>query len=368
MAWNLLQNNVYGTLDAGINNAATTMNVTLVAGSKDYPAGISATTPMYLTIADPDNPFTNEIVKVTAATGANVTTMVRGQRGTTAQTWNSGAIVSLNLNYQDITERQDTINPLAGAVGAPSFYFSTDTASGFYRSAANEICATISGTAVATFKAGRVMFAAGTVSVPGINFGDADTGPYHYGTNQLGFAAGGVARFVIGSTTQCFTDFIITRDAAPTLTFTSYNAASAHGRMNFYAGRGTESSPANLSSSDEIGAVWFRAWGTGTTFNAVGKINCLATEAHSSTAEGCKIQFQVTPNGSTTSATALTIDQDKTLTIEGPIDHNGSTIGVFGTAPTTKQTVSGAKGSNAALGSLLTALAAYGLITDSTTA
>jgi hypothetical protein len=43
------------------------------------------------------------------------------------------------------------------------------------------------------------------------------------------------------------------------------------------------------------------------------------------------------------------------------------TRGFFGTAPTTKKTVSGAKGSNAALGSLLTALAAYGLITDTTT-
>jgi hypothetical protein len=43
-------------------------------------------------------------------------------------------------------------------------------------------------------------------------------------------------------------------------------------------------------------------------------------------------------------------------------------IGFFGTTPTAKPTVSGAKGSNAALGSLLAALAAYGLVTDSTSA
>lgn len=44
-------------------------------------------------------------------------------------------------------------------------------------------------------------------------------------------------------------------------------------------------------------------------------------------------------------------------------------IGVFGTtAVAAKPTVSGAKGSNAALGSLLTALVSYGLVTDSTTA
>ena len=44
-------------------------------------------------------------------------------------------------------------------------------------------------------------------------------------------------------------------------------------------------------------------------------------------------------------------------------------LGAFNaTPPTTKPTVTGAKGSNAALASLLTALAAYGLVTDSTSA
>lgn len=42
-------------------------------------------------------------------------------------------------------------------------------------------------------------------------------------------------------------------------------------------------------------------------------------------------------------------------------------IGFQGAAPIAKPTVSGAKGSNAALGSLITALSSYGLITDSTT-
>lgn len=43
-------------------------------------------------------------------------------------------------------------------------------------------------------------------------------------------------------------------------------------------------------------------------------------------------------------------------------------IGFFGGAQATKQTVTGSRGGNAALASLLTALAAYGIITDSTTA
>lgn len=52
----------------------------------------------------------------------------------------------------------------------------------------------------------------------------------------------------------------------------------------------------------------------------------------------------------------------------GGLQHTGATLGFFSQAPTTKPTVTGSRGGNAALASLLTALAALGLITDSTTA
>lgn len=52
--------------------------------------------------------------------------------------------------------------------------------------------------------------------------------------------------------------------------------------------------------------------------------------------------------------------------------HNGvkflSTVGFNGTSPIAKPTVTGSRGGNAALASLLTALANYGLVTDSSTA
>jgi hypothetical protein len=50
----------------------------------------------------------------------------------------------------------------------------------------------------------------------------------------------------------------------------------------------------------------------------------------------------------------------------GRVSLTGS-IGVNGAAPPAKPTVTGSKGANAALASLLTALAAYGLVTDSST-
>ena len=49
------------------------------------------------------------------------------------------------------------------------------------------------------------------------------------------------------------------------------------------------------------------------------------------------------------------------------VQSSGNKLGFFATAPIAKPTVSGAKAGNAALASLLTALAAYGLVTDSST-
>jgi len=53
--------------------------------------------------------------------------------------------------------------------------------------------------------------------------------------------------------------------------------------------------------------------------------------------------------------------------IGGILDHNGTALGFFNAANAAKHTVTGARGSNAALTSLLTALTNYGLVTNSTT-
>jgi hypothetical protein len=68
------------------------------------------------------------------------------------------------------------------------------------------------------------------------------------------------------------------------------------------------------------------------------------------------------------SASAADWDFGRHVTIGGNIDHDGSNIGFFATAPAAKQTVTGSRAGNAALASLLTALATYGIITDSSSA
>lgn len=53
--------------------------------------------------------------------------------------------------------------------------------------------------------------------------------------------------------------------------------------------------------------------------------------------------------------------------ITGNLEHSGSNVGFYGTAAAAKPTVTGSRGGNAALASLLTALAGLGLLTDSST-
>ena len=78
---------------------------------------------------------------------------------------------------------------------------------------------------------------------------------------------------------------------------------------------------------------------------------------------GTTSQNRLTATPGAASTNAIVLGQSGT----GGIQVNGN-MGFNSTAPIAKPTVSGAKGGNAALASLLTALASYGLVTDTTTA
>jgi hypothetical protein len=77
--------------------------------------------------------------------------------------------------------------------------------------------------------------------------------------------------------------------------------------------------------------------------------------------------YAMADNGTTVVAQPLSFTRSNGLTTVGAGLRVNGNLG-FGVTPIAKPTVSGAKGSNAALGSLMTALAALGLVTDSTTA
>jgi hypothetical protein len=78
----------------------------------------------------------------------------------------------------------------------------------------------------------------------------------------------------------------------------------------------------------------------------------------------------------TLASAAITVPSTVTTTLNGPLAAAGNaslagaaaTLGFYGSAGATRPTLSGAKGGNAALGSLISALAALGLIVDGTSA
>lgn len=79
--------------------------------------------------------------------------------------------------------------------------------------------------------------------------------------------------------------------------------------------------------------------------------------------------FLVLSTGGTVSGAVVlssTLQVVSGLTIGGAIDHDGTSIGFFSSTPSGKETVTGSRGGNAALASLCSALANYGLITNST--
>jgi hypothetical protein len=84
------------------------------------------------------------------------------------------------------------------------------------------------------------------------------------------------------------------------------------------------------------------------------------------------LQSTLAVTGAATVA-SLTTSGSGAVNIGGPLNHDGASAGFFGTAPAAKQAVTGALSSvldapaKAVLTSIIAALAAYGLATNSTT-
>jgi hypothetical protein len=253
----------------------------------------------------------------------------------------------------------------AGAVGAPSLYLSTDSTTGLYRPAANQIGITISGTQRALFTAAGLTLTAGTAAAPSLTYGDSTTGGYRPAANQLGWAVSGVERQKLDAA-----DMSTTRSGGQaTFTITSYAASSSLSSFRLYSSRGTSASPSTLLSGDAIALLSARAWTSGTTFTQCGLFRFAATENHTSTATGSQFLIQVCANTGTTLATGLIIDHDLTFTIPGSLKHTGSTFGVLNSTPVTKGEITGdlSTYNETAFKAVIAKLADFGFWTDSTT-
>lgn len=265
-----------------------------------------------------------------------------------------------------------TLTASAGTVGAPSITLG-DATTGLYRSAENQIGVSISGSNKATFTSAGLSLPAGSAANPSLKFGDATNTGIYGTTNSTRISIEGTARVHIQNSTLFDLPLVemVSDGNYFSLSLISYRSDFGHDYLYFQGARGTLASPACLNSGDSLGEIIAAAWQTDAptrTFANCGILRFVATENHSSTAMGTKLQIYITPNGSATAELGLELDQDKSLIIYGPLSHIGSSAGFFNTTATTKKTVSGARNNpEGALKSFIEAMAAYGLVTNSTT-
>ena len=176
---------------------------------------------------------------------------------------------------------------------------------------------------------------------------DADTGLYWNGTN-LNFCVDGSRRAYFSSSG---------------MNAVRYGAQSG---MRGYRANGTDASP--TATADTQILFDFNAYGhNGTDFAPSGVVRFRQDGAIS----GSNVPGEIVLVSRNSSGGAVDVARARasgSLDILGALTHKGSTLGFYNTTPTTKPTITGSRGGNAALADLLTKLAGLGLLTNSTTA
>jgi hypothetical protein len=114
MANLLYANNAVGTLASAITNAQT--SITLNAGQASLFPNPSAPQVFYATLTDAATQTLKEIVQVTAVSG-NIFSVVRGQDGTTALSWNAGDFIEQCAIRLEMQGWENAAEGLYGATG-----------------------------------------------------------------------------------------------------------------------------------------------------------------------------------------------------------------------------------------------------------
>lgn len=213
-------------------------------------------------------------------------TSVASQTGTgskfvmdTGPTLESPTLVTPILGAASAT----TLSLAGGSVGVVSLFLSTDTSTGFYRPAVNQLNIGVSGTKVANF------------GTSGLNV-----------TGTLGASA--ITTF---SPTTAFES--ATNSGSNTITSSSYvTSATSAARFIGQHARGSYTTPSALASGDVIATFGAQGYGTSQfSASAIAAVKALATQTFTNTSNGAKLAFYTTPNDSVTAALCLTLDQDK---------------------------------------------------------
>jgi len=231
----------------------------------------------------------------------------------------------------------------AGSVGAPTYSFSADATTGLYRGAASQLDLALGGQNVFRFHGtnGFQTLAPIVLSNTALRWGP---GAFAAGDTVILREAIGVLALKNGTTQH---------------TLRVYGTTSGGDKYLILTHDGTD---ASIGASSGILKVTTTALALGTNPSATGVIRLPNTAG---------IYWRNASNSGDLNAIAVN-GSNQLLLGSGDMEvwianAGASKLGFFSTAPAVLQTVTGSKGGNAALTSLIAALVAYGLIADTTT-
>jgi len=120
----------------------------------------------------------------------------------------------------------------------------------------------------------------------------------------------------------------------------TYRNTAFQSRITARSARGSLASPSATSSSDGLFNITAQGYQTtsGAGFSTHGPfLSYLANQAFTNTAQGTRLEIYTVPNGTTTAALAVTIGNDKSLTVAGGGSYEGALT--VGTANSTNGTI-----------------------------
>lgn len=165
--------------------------------------------------------------------------------------------------------------------------------------------------------------------------------------------------------TQALTTSIATDGQSPTTARIPFSAGVS-------SSSGSVSSPAYTAISDTASGLYFPA-SNQVALAAAGVAGLTLTSTTCTVPIALTVTGALSANGGVTTTTltasgAGSIAGAFTASDNAKVAGSGKTLGFYGANGTTKPTISGSRGGNAALASLITALANLGICTDGTSA
>jgi hypothetical protein len=296
-------------LNGSINDSVTTINVADASAL----GTITSDEFIPLTIATNNND-TKETIHVTARSG-NELTAVRGQDGTTAQSWDDLSLVECRLTSLGIDNKVDTesdqdiggektflenISIADGSVSSPSMRFSNSLTTGFYRLDSNVIGVTLNGTQRYRFDSSKLWIT---------NLIDQST------SSNNGNALDGVKLQLAGSTV---TTVAVKGSGSTTARF----APSLLLQRN----SGSEASPTIVSSGNYFGRIDFTGY-DGNDFQLGATISAEVDGTPAAGDMPGRIVWRTTTAGSVTPTEKMRLTNDGILRVNNGISFDeGTTV------------------------------------------